>query len=170
MKQRARSPFEVEELPLSAQLVPPATIVAASLLTIVPIIGSVGLMPPFGLLMLMAWRLSDEDALPIWSPLLLGLFDDLVSGQPTGTAMLTWSICFLGIDLVDQRLVWRDFWQDWTLAAAAIAFCLIVGRFVASPISAHVDTVLIGQILVSTLLYPLIARLCAWIERVRDPA
>ena len=49
-------------------------------------------------------------------PLPLGLFDDLVSGQPLGSAMLLWTLCFLAIDVLEQRLVWRDFWQDWLIA------------------------------------------------------
>jgi rod shape-determining protein MreD len=170
VKKRHRNPFDVEEPSVADQLVPAATVVAGSLITILPTIGSVGLMPPFGLLMLIGWRLSRMESLPIWAPLPLGLIDDLLSGQPTGSAMLLWTLCFLAIDIVDQRLVWRDFLQDWALAAGSVAFCLIATRFFASPIGAHVDTVLIGQILVSTLLYPLIARLCAWIERVRNPA
>lgn len=170
MMQRIRGPFDPEEPGYVAQLVPAATVLCGSLVTIVPAIATIAFVPPLGLLMLLGWRLARPDALPIWAPLLLGLFDDLVSGQPTGSAMLLWTLCFLAIDLLDQRLMWRDFWQDWTLAAGAIAFCLMAGRFFASPIGAHVDTVLLAQILVSTLLYPLIARLCAWIERVRNPA
>ncbi len=170
MMTRIRGPYDAEEVNLAARLTPALTVLLGSSLTILPIIASVALMPPFGLLMLLGWRLTRGDSLPIWSPLLLGLYDDLVSGQPTGSAMLLWTICFLVIEVIDQRLVWRDFWQDWGLAAGAIAFCLIAGRFFASPLGAHVDTVLLLQILVSTLLYPLIARLCAWIERVRsDP-
>lgn len=170
MNQRIRGQFEDDEPSRAIRLIPALTIMIGSLVTIMPIIASIGLMPPFGLLMLLGWRLQRPESLPIWAPLPLGLFDDLVSGQPTGSAMLLWTLCFLAIDLVDQRLVWRDFWQDWLLASGAIAFCLMAGRFFASPLGAHVDTVLLGQILVSALLYPLIARLCAWIEKVRTPA
>jgi rod shape-determining protein MreD len=71
------------------------------------------------------------------------------------------------IDLIDQRLVFRDFWQDWLIAAGAIGFCLIAGRLVAAPIGAHVDTVLLVQIVISTMLFPLVARFCAWLDRKR---
>lgn len=153
------------ETPLTwLRAVPALTVMAGSLLTIVPVITAFPLLPPFGLLMLLGWRLTVNDALPLWAALPLGLFDDLLSGQPAGSAMLLWTAAVLAIDLFDQRLVWRDFWQDWLLAAGGIAGCLIVGRFVASPIAANVDTVLIVQISVSAMLYPMAARLCAWLE------
>ena len=71
------------------------------------------------------------------------------------------------IDLLDQRLVWHDFWQDWLLAAGGIASCLILGRLIASPIGAHVDTVLLLQVIVSIMLYPVMTRLIAWLDRKR---
>src|SRR3546814_2120162 len=110
-------------------------------------------------MVLLAWRLLRPESLKIWSPVLLGLFDDLLSGQPFGSAMLLWTICFFVIELIEIRLVFRDFWQDWLIAAGAIGFVLLAGRALASPIAAHVDTILALQILVSILVFPLIARL-----------
>ena len=66
--------------------------------------------------------------------------------------------------------MWRDFWQDWLIAAGAIAFALIGGRLIASPIAAHVDGMLLVQILVSVMLFPLVARLIAWLDRKRGRA
>jgi rod shape-determining protein MreD len=143
----------------------PATIMLGSLVTILPFVASVALLPPFGLLMLLGWRMQRPDALRPWAAVLLGLFDDLVSGQPLGSAMLLWTSCFIAIDILDTRLVWRDFWQDWLIATGAIGFCLIAGRLVATSFGAHVDTVLLLQIIISAALYPLIARLCARLDR-----
>jgi len=36
---------------------------------------------------------------------------------------------------------------------------------IASPFSAHVDSALLLQIVVSAALYPIIARFCAWLDR-----
>jgi rod shape-determining protein MreD len=105
------------------------------------------------------------DSMRVWAPVLLGFFDDMVSGQPLGSAMLFWTMCVLAIDVLDTRLVWRDFWQDWLIASGAIGFCLIAGRLVASPFGAHVDTALLLQISTSAALFPLIYRLCAWFDR-----
>ena len=147
--------------------VPAGTIMLGSLITIWPFIASFPFLPPFGLMMLLGWRLTRPDIFRIWAPLPLGFFDDLVSGQPLGNAMLLWTLCFFMIDLIDQRLVFRDFWQDWLIASGAIGFCLIAGRLIAAPIGAHVDTVLLLQIVISAMLFPLVARLCAWLDRKR---
>ncbi|URW76425.1 rod shape-determining protein MreD [Sphingomonas donggukensis] len=139
----------------------------ASLLTIVPVVANVPWMPPFGLLMLLAWRLRDAEVFPSWGPLGLGLFDDLLSGQPLGSAMALWTITFIVIDIIDNRLVWRDFPHDWVVAGGAVAFCLVAARLVASPLRAHVDTVVLIQIIVSVALYPLAALVCARLDARR---
>lgn len=146
----------------------PASVMAGSLLTILPFVTVIPLIPPFGLMMALGWRLKRPDALPSWSALLLGLFDDLVSGQPFGCAMVLWTVCFLVIDIIDTRLVWRDFGHNWLIATGSIAFCLIAGRLIATGIDAHVDTVLLFQVIVSAGMFPLIMRLCARIDPVRD--
>lgn len=164
-----RGPFE-EAQPGWTRALPAVSVLLASLLTIWPVIAAIPLLPPLGLLMLLGWRLTRPDSLRIWAPLPLGLFDDLLSGQPLGNAMLFWTLCFFMIDLIDQRLVFRDFWQDWLIAAGSIGFCLIAGRLVAAPIGAHVETVLLLQIAVSIMLFPLVARLCALLGRAREAA
>lgn len=156
-----RGPFDDAPDRSFTRFVPALSVVAGSALTLWPIIAGVQILPPFGLLMLLGWRLTRSESLRVWAPLPLGLFDDLISGQPLGSAMLFWTLCFFMIDLIDQRIVYRDFWQDWLIAAGSIGFCLILGRLVTTPIDAHVDTVLLLQIAISVLLFPLAARLCA---------
>jgi rod shape-determining protein MreD len=152
-----------EERPRGAWMAPLTTIIG-SLVTILPMVATVPFLPPFGLLMLLAWRLLRPNVLAPWAPVLLGLFDDLVSGQPIGSAMLLWTFCFLVVDVIDTRLVWRDFWQDWLIAAGAFGFCLIAGRLIASPLGAHVDTALLLQIIMCAALFPLVTRLCARLD------
>ena len=129
-----------------------------------PLVATVPLLPPLGLLMLLAWRLLVRFSLRRWAAAPLGFFDDLVSGQPLGSAVLLWSVCFLLIDLAEQRLAFRDFWQDWLIAAGLIAFTLAAGRVLAVPGGAQVDGALAVQILAAILLFPLILRLVAWIN------
>lgn len=143
----------------------PLTIMAGSLLTLVPVVAMVPFLPPFGLMMLLGWRMIRGDSMPVWAPVPLGLFDDLVSGQPLGFAMVFWTLSVLVLDILDTRLMWRDFWQDWLVAAGAIGFVLIAGRFVATPLTAHVDTVLLIQAGIAAALFPLVYRLCAWLDR-----
>lgn len=167
---RPRGPFDPPPLPVTARLLPAATVIAGSLLTILPMIADYPILPPFGFMMLLGWRLARMESLPIWSPLLLGLVDDLYSGQPFGNAMLFWTMSFLVVDAIDQRLVGRDFWQDWLLASTAISAYLLFGRLVASPLGAHVDTIVLVQIAASIMLYPVVAQIVASLDRWLAPA
>lgn len=156
--------------PGRARAIPWVSVMAGSLVTIVPVVATVPILPPFGLLMLLTWRLLARFSLRRWAAAPLGLFDDLASGQPLGSAVLLWSLCFLLIDLVEARLVFRDFWQDWLLASGAIALCLVGGRFIAVPFAASVDAPILAQIATTILLFPVTARLVAWIDRKRGHA
>jgi rod shape-determining protein MreD len=167
---RAPSAFAPQTSPTGQWLIPVASVMAGSLVTITPFVATFPILPPFGLMMLIGWRLLRPDALRVWAPIPFGFFDDLVSGQPTGSAVMLWSMAFLAIDMLDQRLVSRDFWQDWVLAAGAIAFSLIGGRLIATGIEAHVDTLLLFQVIVAVLLYPFVARLVAWLDHKRGRA
>ena len=153
-----------EKMPRSIWLAP-LSVVLGSMTTLLPVVATVPFLPPFGLMMLLAWRLMRGDSMKVWMPVPLGFFDDMLSGQPLGSAMLLWSAAVLMVDVLDTRLVWRDFWQDWLIASGAIAFVLIGGRLVAAPFTAHVDTALLIQILISAALFPVVARYCAWLER-----
>lgn len=162
-----RSAFAPERPRASSWAIPTASVLIASVIATIPVIATFPLLPPLGLLVMLAWRLMRPETIRIWAPLLYGLFDDLVSGQPLGSAMLLWTIGVLVVDLLDQRLVARDFWQDWVLAAGAIGFALIGGRLIATRLEAHVDTLLLFQVIVSILLYPFVARFVAWLDRKR---
>ena len=160
-------PFE-PPLPVHrARALPWVTVAAGSLLTAVPVVATAPLLPPFGLLMLLAWRLLSRYALRPWAAAPLGLLDDLVSGQPLGSAVLLWSLCFLGVELIDGRMAVRDFWQDWLIAAGAIACALAGGRLLAVPLAGRVDVAVATQIVIAVLLFPLATRLVAWIDRKR---
>lgn len=165
-----RGAFHEPPIAIRLRLLAPLSIMAGSLITIWPFIATFPILPPFGLMMLLAWRLRRPDALPIWSALPLGLFDDLLSGQPIGSAVVLWTLCLLSIDLIDRRLMFRDFWQDWLVAAGGITTCLLLGRYIASPFAAHVDTLLLVQIAVSILLYPVAASVAGWLDGKRSPA
>ncbi|WP_326524613.1 rod shape-determining protein MreD [Sphingomonas sp.] len=164
MRAKRPSRFGEPASPRRRTAIAAATVMAGSLLTAIPIVAPVPLLPPFGLLMLLAWRLRSPDALPVWAGVPLGLFDDLLSGQPLGSAMSLWTLALIAIDMLDSQLVWRNFWQDWMIAAAGVAAFLIGSRLAGTPLGAHVDTVLLLQIAVSAALYPLAALLCARAE------
>lgn len=165
-----RGPFDEAPDRDFQRFVPAVSVMAGSSLTLVPFVAAFPCLPPFGLLMLLGWRLTRPERVRVWTPLPLGLFDDLVSGQPLGCAMLLWTVCFFMIGLIDQRLVFRDFWQDWLVAGGAIGACVVIGRLVSAPLDAHVDTALLLQGVVTILLFPLAAWLCAMFGRSEEDA
>ena len=160
-------PFAPALQPARARALPWVSVAAASALTVVPAVATVPLFPPLGLLTLLSWRLLARFALRRWAAAPLGLFDDLVSGQPLGSAVLLWTGCFLVVDVAEQRLEARDFALDWVLAAGLVAATLVLGRLLAAPLSAPLAGPLAVQIAASVLLFPLIARAIAWVDRRR---
>ena len=151
----------------TARVLPWATVMAGSLVATLPVGLPSPLLPPFGLLVLLAWRQLAPLAIRRWAPALLGLFDDLVSGQPVGSAMLLWTACFFLVQALEARSGVRDFWQGWAISALAIAVALGGGRLIAARLGAHVDLMLSVQIVVSILLFPAVARTIAWIDAKR---
>ncbi|HEU4969157.1 rod shape-determining protein MreD [Sphingomonas sp.] len=156
-------------LSAKARAVPIVSTMVGSLVpALLPVIAQAPVVPPFGLMVLLAWRLLRPGFWAVWAPLPLGFFDDLVSGQPVGSAMLCWTLAFLVIEASERSVLWRDYVQDWLVAAAAIAGCLVGGYFLAlfaggaAPILA-----IVPQILASMLLFPAVARLCARLDAWR---
>ena len=162
------SPFQPVLPQAPARALPWACVIAGSLVTTLPFIAPAPVLPPCGLLMLLAWRLLSRFALRPWAAAPLGFIDDLLSGQPLGSAVLLWSLALLLIDLIEQRLVFRDFWQDWVIATGLIAFCLVGGRFLATPLSAPIDGAVAVQVAASALLFPVATRIVALLEAKRD--
>ena len=147
---------------------PILTTMLGSMASLLPIIASTPFLPPFGLMMLVAWRLRHRTIWPAWIGLPLGIWDDIFSGQPLGSSMLLWTLLMLGLDVIDRRMVWRDFWQDWGLAAVVIAVTLLGGLGIANWTGGNTSVlIIIPQIIISIALFPLLARFCALIDAWR---
>lgn len=115
--------------------------------------------------MLLAWRLMRNDLWPVWAALPLGIFDDLFSGAPIGAAAALWTMSFIAIDAIDRRFVWRDHLQDWGIAIAFVAAYLVMALGLSGgglPLA-----MLLPQIVFSALLFPVIARTAAMLDRWR---
>lgn len=154
--------------PTLAHTMPWLTVMLGSLLPQLPIASAVAMMPPLGFLVLIAWRLVRPGLLPVWAGFPLGLFDDLFSGQPFGSAILLWSLTMLGIELLEHRFPWRGFFQDWLVAALVItAYLLAAAIFSGGRIGAHIFPALGPQLLISIIVFPLVARLVAALDRLR---
>ena len=147
------------------QLIPVVSVILASMAPLFPIIATAPTTPPFGLMMLLCWRLLRNDLWPVWAALPLGAFDDLFSGAPIGSAMALWTIAFVGIDAIDRRWVWRDHYQDWAIAVALVSVYLLFALWLSG--GALPIAMLLPQIAFATLLFPLFARMTATLDRWR---
>lgn len=153
---------------LLALSVPWLTIVLGSMLPGWLMIASAPVLPPLGFLMFVSWRQLRPGLLPIWSGLPLGLFDDLFSGQPFGSAVLLWSLAAIVLDLVEARLPWRNFLTEWLVAIGLVVGYIVLCIALANLAGAHAPLrVVIPQIVVSVLAYPLVGRFVAVADRFR---
>lgn len=154
--------------PILVFAVPVASILLATLLPLFFIAGAVPYVPPLGFMMLMAWRIIRPGIFPVWIGFPLGLFDDLFSGQPFGSAMMLWSLAMIAIDIIEARFPWRSFLQDWLTVAGLTALYILAGAFFSGGIvSPPMLIALLPQIVLAIVLFPIVARLVARLDRIR---
>ncbi|MBS0477325.1 MAG: rod shape-determining protein MreD [Proteobacteria bacterium] len=158
---RAPSPF-------IALVTPWLLVMLGSLCPLMPLIASAPIVPPFGFLLLIGWQQLRPGLFPVWAGLPLGLFDDLYSGQPFGSAVLLWSVTMIALDVIEARFPWRGFWLNWLAAAGFIAAYLILSLLLSNLGGGHARLLILGpQLIVSVLTYPLAARLVGLFDRFR---
>ena len=168
INQRLRKRINRAPSPILARGVPWASVLLLSLVPFAPLFASAPIVPPLAFMALLAWRMLRPGMLPVWAGAPLGAFDDLYSGQPFGSAVLLWSCAMLVMELVDIRLRWRGFLQDWALAAALVAAYLVLATLVsnlaggAAPLRA-----IVPQIALSLIAHPLVTRVVAALDRLR---
>ena len=147
-------------------LVPAATVVAASLLSALPIVSTSGWYPDFGYMVLISWRLLRADAWPAWWAAPLGFINDLLTGAPIGLSVALWSAVMLMMDLVDRRTQWRDYWIEWAVAAGLIVLAETADWKVAGWAGAPVPyKEMLPAIVVSALAFPLFAHIASSLDR-----
>jgi rod shape-determining protein MreD len=151
-----------------ALFVPAATVIAASLLSALPIVSTSGWFPDFGYLALISWRLLRADPWPAWWAAPLGFVNDLFTGYPIGFSIALWSATMLALDLVDRRTLWRDYWIEWMVAAVLIALNEWLHWRVARLIGADIPfSVMRPQLLISVCAFPLSAWAVSRVDRWR---
>jgi rod shape-determining protein MreD len=154
--------------PVVATVLPWLTIMLGSLLPVFFIAAALPLVPPTGFLMLLAWRLVRPGLLPVWAGFPLGLCDDLFSGQPLGSAMVLWSVTMIAIELLDRRIPWRTFMQDWVAAVLAMLAYLLASFILSGASPTGAALIALGpQAILSIALFPAAARLTSALDRLR---
>lgn len=153
---------------VGAAYVPAASVVAASMLSALPIVSTSGWYPEFGFLALIAWRLLRSDPWPAWWAAQLGLANDLITGAPIGLSVALWTATMILLDLVDRRTMWRDYWIEWALAAILLLLNEVIERWVAGMMGAALPIVSIAPpLLISIFAFPIAAWAVAKIDRWR---
>lgn len=164
---RKGNPY-MERPPLRVGLVPILSTLAGSATALVPVIATEPIVPPFGLMMLLSWRLLRPEIWPMWMALPLGLADDLMSGHYLGTGMILWTVAFLVLEWVDQSLRWREGWIEWVIASVAVSVLDIGAWALSQPGDSHSSVLTtLPQTTGAILLFPLILRLTAALDSWR---
>ena len=149
-------------------VIPAASVVALSMLALLPVMADRGGWPDFGFLMLIAWRLLRADAWPAWWAAPLGFVNDLLTGSPIGLSVALWTFVMLVMDLIDRRTQWRDYWIEWALAAVLIVLGELAEWKVAAWSGAPVPFAqMLPSIVVSILAFPLFAHIASALDRWR---
>lgn len=166
---RRDSRFAPPPSPLQRQAIVAISVLAASLLTaVMPVVATFPLLPPLGLILLLGWRLPRAGRFPVWFPIGLGLADDLLNSGPIGTGMALWTAIFVIVEVMDHRMLWRGWRDDWMLAAALLTFALLGALVMDDLTGGETASVLIlPQLALSIALYPLAARVAAKLDRWR---
>jgi rod shape-determining protein MreD len=142
--------------------VPIVSTMLGSMVTLLPIIAVAPTMPPWGLIVFLAWRALQRQVWPVWMGVPLGLWDDVFSGSVIGTSMLLWTIILIGFEILDRRMIWRDFGQEWGIATGLVALVLLSASLISTIIIGPANPLLIlPQIVISALTFPLVARMCS---------
>ena len=154
--------------PLVARGLPWLTVILGSLLPHWLLIASAPIAPPMGFLLFVAWRQLRPGLLPLWAGLPLGLCDDLVSGQPLGSAVLLWSLAAIALDAIEARLPWRNFLTEWLVAIGLIVVYILLGLAISNMAGAAASIpVIVPQIVISIFAFPLAGRIVATADRLR---
>ena len=152
-----------------ADYIPAISVVAGSMISLLPIVSSTGWWPDWGLLMLIAWRLLRADAWPAWWAAPLGFAYDLILGNPIGLSVALWAAIMIAMDILDRRTMWRDYWIEWAIAVLFIALAELAQWRIAALLGAPVPLSMSAgpASLVSVLCFPVAAFIAAKLDRWR---
>lgn len=148
--------------------VPIVSVLIGSMTPLLPIVASAPVLPPLGLMVLISWQILRPGLWPVWAGVPFGIFDDIFSGQPVGSAVLLWSVILIALDLIEQRYIWRNYWQDWFIATISIILALAGGLAINNFLASDTRlSVLYPQMILAIFTFPLVLRLVARLDHIR---
>jgi len=81
---------------------------------------------------------------------------------------MLWSIAMIVIEMIETRFPWRGLWQDWlTVGGMAVTYWFAALLISGASLTPELLAVTLPQAVLSLLLYPLIARMVAGLDRFR---
>ena len=99
---------------------------------------------------------------------MLGLFNDLATGNPIGLSAAVWTATMLALDLADRRTMWRDYWLEWVLAGVLVFVSETIEWRIAELMSAPIPFMtVLPPLLISIFAFPIVAWLVGRIDRWR---
>lgn len=168
MKPPYRARLNREASPFRKAAVPIGSVLIGSMAPLLPLVASAPVLPPFGLMVLIAWQILRPGLWPLWAGVPFGIFDDIIGGQPVGSAVVLWSVVLIAIDLIDLRYIWRNYWQDWLIAAVSIIVALAGGLAINNFLVTDIRlSALYPQMILAIFSFPLVLRLVARLDYVR---
>jgi rod shape-determining protein MreD len=148
--------------------VPAATVVCASLLSVLPVMSPSGWFPDLAFLALIAWRLLRPEPWPAWWAAPLGFANDVITGYPIGMSVAFWPATMILLELLERRTMWRDYWVEWALAALLIFAFETFHWWIATLAGAALPfTVILAPLLISALCFPAVAWAVSRLDRWR---
>ena len=81
-----------------------------------------------------------------------------------GTSMLLWTLILIGYDIIDRRMIWREFLAEWGLASAIMALTIVSSLALAGEGN---PLLIVPQIILSILVFPLVTRMCSRLDEWR---
>jgi rod shape-determining protein MreD len=153
---------------VGAAFIPAASVLAASLLSALPVVSTSGWWPEFGFLALISWRLLRSDPWPAWWAAPLGLANDLVTGAPVGFSVALWTATMIVLDLIDRRTIWRDYWIEWVLAALLLLVSESAEWWIAALVGAPLPfRTVAAPLVISIFAFPIAAWIVARLDHWR---
>ena len=74
----------------------------------------------------------------------------------------------IALEAIEARFPWRGFWQDWFTAGLAIVLYLFAAMLLSgAPTTLAQIIAMLPQLLLSIMLYPIISRIVAGLDRFR---
>jgi len=154
--------------PVLVYSIPYLTVIIGIIVPNLILTSAVPIVPPLGFMMLLAWRIVRPGLFPIWIGFPLGAIDDMFSGQPFGSSILLWSLAMIAIEVVEARFPWRTYMQDWMNLSLVITVYIFAAALISgAEIGYAIILAIVPQLLLSVLLFPIIARMVSRLDRLR---